>query len=224
MKRIQLGIVDDDNLIVDLMKNQLNQSPEMEVIFTHNNGADLFRELETTGNHPDVILLDLKMNEMNGLEVLSLMKESYPHIHCIAISSFYKTSYIGFMLRSGVAAFLSKGTSLEKLISVIKHVHANGYYLDKGQVDAARGQFAGNLSEPELSANELLTEREIEIIQLICEQKTAKEIGEILFIAQRTVEGHKNTIFVKTGVKNTAGLVIYALQHKLVDIHSIPML
>jgi DNA-binding CsgD family transcriptional regulator len=84
-------------------------------------------------------------------------------------------------------------------------------------------QISGKSPRPDMNENSL-SEREVEILKLICQQKTAKEIGDQLFITQRTVEGHKNNLFVKTGAKNIAGLVIYALQHRIIQIEELPLI
>jgi DNA-binding NarL/FixJ family response regulator len=104
------------------------------------------------------------------------------------------------------------------LTTAIIEVHSKGYYFLEEQVEVMRTQISSNAPSPNLTSAEALTERELEILQLICQQCTAQQIADKLFITKRTVEGHKSNLLLKTSAKNTAGLVIYAIQKKLINI------
>ena len=222
--KIKLAVTDNDQLIVQLLCKFLEESGEFSILFTASGGDELFDKLKVVNECPDVLLLDLKMEGRNGTDIAEQMKKEYPQIRIIVLSSFYKDVYLGFMIKTGVAAFQPKGISPDMLIRIIKQVHELGFYLSLSQMELLRGQISGNVARPELEEGRTLSEREVEIIKLICQQKTAKEIGEMLFISQKTVEGHKNNIFAKTGAKNIAGLVIYALQQKLVLSEDLPLI
>jgi len=221
---IYIAIVDDDSLIVSLLKEFLNHQPNTQVLFTANCGEELLTQLKGSRNLPAIVLLDLKMEGMGGIDVLPHLKSRYPEINTIVISSYFKPSFTGFMFKSGVAAFLHKGISPTNLFSIIQTVDEKGYYFSDDQIETLREQVSSKSPAPILDAKDTLTEREIEVLSMIIEQKTAKEIGELLFITQRTVEGHKTNLFAKTGAKNLAGLVIYAIQNKIVKIEDIPMI
>nr|WP_317632382.1 response regulator transcription factor [uncultured Flavobacterium sp.] len=219
MNKIKLGLVDDDFLIVSLLKTFFSQNNKIQVVFDHVDGLALLEYLENSNHLPiDVLLLDLKMKTINGLEVLKEMKERSPETKVIVISSHYQDTTIGFMVKEGVSAFLPKGTSPLELSEIILQVYKNGFYFNDKQVQLLRSQISSKAPKPLIDIENSLTEREIEIVKLLCQQKTAKEIGEVLFITQRTVEGHKNNIFLKIGVKNIAGLIIFALQNQLVNL------
>jgi len=226
MSQIRIAITDDDALIVNLLKNFLDNQSDITVSFTSKNGLECLNQLNSIDKSamPELILLDLKMNEMNGIETTEAIKLQFPDIHVIIISSHYNKSFMGFMLKTGVSAFLPKGISPIELLDVIKTVKRNDYYFLNEQLEVIREQLSNRSPQPKLIHENTLSEREIDVLKLICQQKTAKEIGEILFIAQRTAEGHKNNLFIKTGAKNIAGLVIYAIQNNIIDAKDLPII
>ena len=128
---------------------------------------------------------------------------------------------MGFMLKTGAAAFIPKGISPQELLKIVREVKQKGFYFQPDQLNIIREQVSAKSPEPNIHKKDVLSEREMEILKLICLQKTAKEIGEQLFIAQRTVEGHKNNLYLKTETKNIAGLAIYAIQNNLLKAEEI---
>lgn len=222
MDTINVAIVDDDSLIVNLLQGFINSQKTMEVILTANCGKDLIKLLENTEILPDVMLLDLKMQGMDGIEIAQHLKANFPSIKIIIISSHYQLSFLGFMLKTGIAGFLPKGVSPNELVRIIKIVHEKGFYFMEDQISVIKEELSYVSPKHILDQGAILTSREIEVLRLLSKQKTAKEIGELLFITQRTVEGHKNNLFVKTGAKNIAGLVIYSIQHGFIRVEDLP--
>ncbi len=224
MEKIKLALVDDDYLIVTLLKSFFNQDKSTQVVYDTTDGYQLFNYLEEKNTEPiDILLLDLKMKTIDGLEVLKHVKTNHPELKVVVVSSHYQDNSIGFMTKEGVAGFLPKGMSPFELLDIVKQVHKNGFYLNKDQMEILREQISSKVSKPMIDEDELLTDREKEIIKLLCQQKTAKEIGEHLFITQRTVEGHKNNLFTKIGVRNVAGLIVYALQKHIVTLEELSL-
>lgn len=223
MEKIKIALLDDDYLIVSLLKSFFNAREDVEVVFDATEADQLYQYLEQNHDTIQVLLLDLKMKEINGLDVFKIINEQYPDIKVVIVSSHYQTSTIGFMIKEGVSGFIPKGISPFELVEVVKQVHQKGFYFTAEQIETLRGQIAPKVPKLVLSKEDSLTDREIEIIRLLCQHKTAKEIGEILFIAQRTVEGHKNNLFLKIGVKNVTGLVVYALQKQIVKLEELPL-
>ncbi|MXN91084.1 response regulator [Flavobacterium sp. Sd200] len=221
---ILIAITDDDALIVSLLEGYLGNCPGIKVLFTANGGSQLFSHLAGADVLPNVLLLDLRMDGMDGIEITQHIKNLYPSIKVIVVSSHYQKTFMGFMLKTGVSAFLPKGISPVQLTDVIRTVYKQGYYFKEDQLDVLREQIPAKSPKPVLQEEELLSEREIEVLRLICQQKTAKEIGEELFITQRTAEGHKNNLFAKTGAKNIAGLVIYAIQNRHIKVEELPLI
>jgi len=224
MEDITIAITDDDALIVSLLEAYLQNCAGMKVLFTAGNGSDLFSQLAGAAIKPHILLLDLRMDGMDGIEITTHLKTIYPDIKVIVISSHYQKTFMGFMLKTGVAAFLPKGISPAHLTDVINTVHKQGFYFEGDQMEVLREQITSKSPKPVLDDEEVLSERELDVLKLICQQKTAKEIGEILFITQRTAEGHKNNLFAKTGAKNIAGLVIYAIQHTIIKVEDLPVI
>lgn len=222
MRRIKLAIVDDDQLIVSLLNDFFTRNTAFEVSLTANSGEE-FLETLPSEPLPDVVILDLKMKAMNGAEVTQLLKDNYPTIRTVVMSSHYQKSFMGFMMKSGVSAFIPKGISPDELLKIVQEVEQRGYYFLPEQLEVIQKQIAKSAPQPILEEVDRLSEREIEVLKLICHQKTAKEIADTLCIAPRTVEGHKNNLFAKTGTKNIAGLVIYAVQHRLIETDQIPL-
>jgi DNA-binding NarL/FixJ family response regulator len=224
MESIKITITDDDALIVSLLQNYLQSLDGIEVLFTAGSGDELLQKLANAATLPHVVLLDLKMAGMDGIEATEKLKQQWPDIKVIVVSSHYQKSFMGFMLKTGVSAFLPKGISPVELVNIIRTVQTQGYYFKEEQLAALRTQIPTNAPRPALSDDEGLTEREVDVLKLICQQKTAKEIGDLLFITQRTAEGHKNNLFAKTGAKNIAGLVIYAIQHGIIRVDELPVI
>jgi len=223
MKKISVALVDDESLIVSLLNDFLQRQEEIEVCFTATSGEEFLEQLFNSDQYPTVVILDLKMKGKSGIDILKILRDNYPGIKAVILSSYYKLSFIGFMLKSGVSAFLPKGISPQQLLMVIQEVNQRGFFFLAEQLETIRTQVATNSPYPETIKQDKLTDREVEVLKLLCYQKTAKEIGEQLFIASRTVEGHKNNLLMKTDTKNIAGLVIYAIQNNYINIDQIPL-
>ncbi len=220
---MMITLVDDDQLIVSLLGEFLGQQEGIEILNKHTSGEEFITQLELSDQLPEILILDLKMKESSGLDILNYLHVNHQRIKVIILSSHYKPSYLGYVIKSGAAAFLPKGTSPATLLQVIKNVHQNGFHLEPNQVGEMRNQLAQS-PEPKLDDLNALSERELEVLKLIVQQKTAQEIGELLFITKRTVEGHKSNLFQKTGAKNIAGLVVYAIQNKIVEASELPII
>jgi DNA-binding NarL/FixJ family response regulator len=214
---IKIGVVDDEMLIVQLLDDYFRKVDTIDVILKAGNGRELIDQLEQTQIHPEIIILDLRMKEMDGIETTTYLREHYPDIRIIVMSSHYMPSFMGYMLKTGVNAFIPKEISPDFLTTVIHSVKQLGYYFSEEHIAAMRTQIAPKVPRPKLTQQAMLSEREIEILKLICQQMTSQEIADKLFIARRTVEGHKGNLLLKTATKNTAGLVIYAIQNNLID-------
>ncbi|GAA0881451.1 response regulator transcription factor [Sphingobacterium siyangense subsp. cladoniae] len=216
MEAIRIGIVDDDQLIVELLQDYLNMQQDLKVVLAATSGQECLDNLQNISAEIDLLLVDLKMAQMNGIELIKHLRDRHPEIKIIVVSSHYQDSSLGFMLKNGTAAFIPKGIAPAVLLSILYEVHQKGFFFYKQQLEILREQISSRVSAPSCGF-ELLTDREIMVLKLIAQQKTAKEIAELLFITSRTVEGHKNNMFAKTGTKNIAGLVIYAIQNAIID-------
>ena len=215
--KIHLGIVDDDRLLVQLLRPLLQNSGNILVTLIAHSGNDFFRKLENGAATPDIILLDLRMDDGNGLDVMyQLQKKIWP-IKIIVLSSHYKISFIGQMLRFGAHAFLPKQIDKTDLLTTIEEVCQKGHCLSPEQMEAVRQQLSAKTPKFHIHQNKNLTVREVEVLQLLCLQMSTMEIANQLFISPKTVESHKSNLIIKAGVRNMAGLVIFAAQNRIID-------
>mgnify|MGYP000651317362 CR=1 FL=1 len=213
---IQLAIVDDSKLVVQLLRDFLEVQEGIEVCHTSYGGNTFLEYLQDASTLPQVVLLDLKMKDGDGLETIPTLTSEYPSIRIIVLSSFYRPSFMGYMLKAGVHAFIPKETEKEELLRIIYEVAHKDHYFTSDQIKVLRNQVSGKVPQMHIHSKDDLSEREIEVLKLICQQFTAKEIAQKIFVSPKTVEAHKSNLLLKTGAKNTAGLIIYAVQHRIV--------
>jgi len=221
---ISIALVDDDALIVSLLNDLLQGQENIQVIMTAESGEDFIAQLDKAEKIPELVVLDLRMKQQSGIDTTLILKENYPDIKILIMSSHYKKKFMGFMLKTGVAAFMPKDISKAQLVEAINEVHVRGHYFLPDQIDVLRTQVSAKTPKLSVRPEDNLSQREIDVLKLICFQKTAKEISKELFIAARTVEGHKSNLFLKTRAKNVAGLVIFAIQNQLIAPDEIPLI
>ncbi|MCB0647288.1 MAG: response regulator transcription factor [Saprospiraceae bacterium] len=209
----RVGIVDDEKLFISGIKMIISQHENISVDFTATNGKDLLEYLKNSPHALDVVLLDLSMPVMDGVEALQSIQQlpHYPRI--IILSSHYNAGIISKMIRDGASAFLNKNEEPQEVLNTVLNVAEKGYHFNDYVFKVLRER---NMTTPSgKTDHHSLSEREDEILKLICEEYTNKEIGEKLFISARTVEGHRQNLLLKTGAKNTAGLIIYAIENQI---------
>ena len=210
---IKLCITDDHHLILEGLRMVLHQQQDVHVVHTCMSGEELLALLES-GTHPDIILLDINMPGMNGIEVCGKVKKAYPDIRVIGLSMNAENHLVKLMMKNGADGYLHKNSGTDEIIQAIHDVMQGRIYVSEeisaNLLNAKNHSSAGNNSPfPRLSA------REKEILRLIIDEKTTQEIAQQLFISFGTVETHRRNIIIKLGVKNTAGLVRTALEYKL---------
>lgn len=223
MNNITLTIVENDKLIADLLKSFLNEVQGFEVVNLYYDGSSFLENLETS-TPADILLIDLKMPNISGVDVIERLKGSEFETKIIVLSSYYDPNHLGFLFKLGVSAFLPKEIDKDELIRIIRAVYSDGYYFNMDQVRALQEQMNPRNSSIPLNTKDSLTAREIDVLKLVCQQLTSKEIGEKLFISKKTVETHKSHLLSKTGARNIAGLIMYAVQNGLVNPDEIPQI
>lgn len=216
MSPIKVALVDDQTLFLKGLRLILEGYSEIDIVIEANNGADFLEEVSTQA--PDVVLLDLKMPGMDGIEVAEKLKIIAPEVKIILLTMHDDEHFIHHVLSLGANGYLLKNEEPAILREAIQKVMTQEYYLN----DYVAKALLSNIKKKETASTNdkealfTLTPREQEILQLICQERTTSEIAEQLFISKRTVEGHRQNLLDKTGVRNTAGLVIYALKNQLV--------
>ena len=217
MKTISIAIADDEALFRKGMILILNSYSKLKVDLEAENGNDLLQQLSTCTTLPDVLLLDLKMPEMNGIEAAKLLQKKYPLIKTIVLSTHFSRAFIINMIELSAVSYLPKNSQPQEVVETIKAVYENGFYYNSEVLSIIRENIISK-KKPKAKFSIELTSREKEVLQLICEQYTAPEIAEKLFISPRTVDGHRNNLLLKLNCRNVAGLVVFALQHEVVKI------
>jgi len=212
---IKIGIVDNDSLFVQLLSSYINKQASMEVVYTSSNGNQYLEDAKDT--YLDVLILDLRMSDGNGIEVLEALNQWNIDVKTVVLSSYYRRSFMGQMLKLGANAFFPKEIEPDEFITIIEAVYRQGHYFSEEQIAVMRSQLSSKTPKFHQNKKDSLSCREIEVLELLCQQLNTKEIAERLFISAKTVESHKTNLLLKTGVRNTAGLVIYAIQNNIVD-------
>lgn len=219
-KIIKIALVDDEALFVEGLSLLFLNVELIHVSLTANSGHALLDLLEnsTKSDFPDIALVDIQMKPMNGFDLVESLKDKYPDLKIIVLSSHYKSNVLGHMIKLGVSAFIPKNANKELLVTAIESVNNTGVYFTQTDQEMLM-QFMNSKSKKlTLNVNGELSKREIEVVKLICCEHTNQEIADQLFLSKRTVESHRQRILEKVGAKNTVGLVVYAIAN---DIYSL---
>lgn len=209
---VKVIVVDDHEIFRNGLKMVLGKLKYAKVIGEASNGAD-FLELIKDLN-PDVVLMDIEMPVMNGIDATINALKIKPDLKIIALTMFIEDEYIQSMIDAGVKGFLIKNINKEKLDKAIQTVNNGGSFYSEELFDF----FTKQITKDEKPKADIikLTRREKEILQLVCEGLSNKEIADILFVSERTVVGHKTNLLAKAECKNTVALMSYAIRNKLV--------
>lgn len=216
MGAINIFLVDDHKMIREGLKSFLVDTPGFNIAGEAENGQDCIDQLE--GITPDIVLTDLNMPVMDGLELAKQIRKQYPDIKVIALTMMGESQHIKQMLAEGAVGYLLKNCGEDELISAIKMVSQGGTYYSPEVTNI----ILNNIRKVKSTADKVtlqmpLTEREKEILHLILKEYTNQEIADTLFISVRTVDAHKRNLLDKTGSKNVAGLVLYAIDNQIFD-------
>ena len=216
MKPIKIAIAEDHQLVRQGIISLLTDEDDLEVVIEAENGAILLDQLKL--EKTDIVLLDLEMPVLNGQDALKFITDRYPDIRVIIVSMFYADEFISECIMAGARGFLPKNCDIEKVIEAIHAVNQQGYYFDDKISHSLLSKLTIEKNIAPTFSKEELSQREIEIIQLVCDGLTNKIIAKQLCISVRTVEGHRSAISEKTNAKNIAGLVIYAIKNGIYSI------
>ena len=216
MKKIRIAIADDYKIFRDGLKVGLLNDDNLEVVLEADNGEELLEGFQT--NLPDVVIMDLKMPIMDGMEATKIIKKKFPTVKVLVVTMYEDDKFIIHLMENGANGYLLKNTSAEEITKSIYAVHENGYYFNDVVNKALLKKLVlkGNL-KPSFNQNVEFTERELEVLKLICAEKTAAEIGKEIFLSPRSVEGIRQRLIEKVGVRNTAGLVMFAIKNGIID-------
>ncbi|MGZ3749732.1 MAG: response regulator [Bacteroidia bacterium] len=206
---IKLFIADDHQMFIDGVKSLLSGANGIEIIGEANSGKEALEKLKIT--QPDIILMDIGMPEINGIELTSLILKENPIVKIIALTMYDDTNRVVKMLKAGAKGYVLKNTTKQELLTAIQTIASGGVHYSAQAIINTMA----NISEKKNGPVDNLTEREIEVIKLIVQSMTNKEIADKLFISELTVNTHRKNAMRKLGIKNTAGLVKFALDHNI---------
>jgi DNA-binding NarL/FixJ family response regulator len=218
--KIKVLLVDDHKLIRSGLMSMLNVK-EIEVIGSVPSGEEAINLVRDT--RPDIILMDIMMGGMTGIEATRWIKDFDPTIRIIILSMEISRDYVSASIKSGVDGYLPKDVDKEMVIAAISKVHNGERFFDDAIMKLVFEDFYSHekLKSPVKRLPDDLTKREYEVLGLVATGKTNKELGELLFISVKTVETHKTHIMEKLGLKNSMELVKYAIKNKIISIDSL---
>jgi DNA-binding NarL/FixJ family response regulator len=217
MNPIRIAIADDHVLFRKGMVSLLETESNIRIMLEAGSGRELIAQVKNIA--VDIVLMDVAMPDMDGLEATRLLRELMPDLRIVMLSAHNEKDMILHAIENGARGYLLKDSEPEELIDAVNTVMQNGFCFNKdishlllkGIVEKEKFKSSFN-PQPQFS------ERELEVLQLICKEMTNTEIGEKIFLSSRTVEGHRQRIIEKIGARNTVGIVLYALKNKLVEI------
>ncbi|MFT3679782.1 MAG: response regulator transcription factor [Ferruginibacter sp.] len=217
MEPIKVLITDDHVLYRAGVKTALSAKKDVKVIAEADNGMHLLNMLRMV--QPDVILLDIQMPVMDGIAALPEIKKNWPHIKVIMLTMMDDHSMITKLMELGANSYLSKTSDSEVIYEAIKTCFEHEYYFNALTNKALLTNLKEkNTATPQKVAQQEanLTDKEVLVLKLMCEEKSTKEIAEIVELSPRTVEAIRDKLKTKTGAKTTAGLILYAVKHNFI--------
>jgi len=214
-KKIKLALVDDQALFRKGLISLIAEFEELKIVIESQNGQEFIEALK--GAKPHVVLLDLQMPVMDGIEVTKYLVKRYPEIKIIILTMHDDEEFVLHLAEIGAHGFLLKSSDIETVVDAIYAVRGGKYYFKEDISTLLVKGLTKNSKIKQGFSDPQLTEREMEVVRLICKEYTNREISEKMGVSLRTVDGHRERILQKINAHNTAGIVLYAVKHGLVD-------
>jgi DNA-binding NarL/FixJ family response regulator len=211
MKRIRILLADDHAVVRQGFKMILGAEPDMEIVGEAGNGREAVEQAEQL--RPDIVVMDVAMPELNGIEATRRLAASMPHTRVIALSMHKDSVYVREILRAGARGYLLKDSGASDLVSAIRAVASGESYLSPAVSNAVLDDYRKHVTNP----IDLLTSREREVLQMLAEGKTNKEIAVVLNLSVYTVDAHRGRIMEKLNVHSINELVRFAVRNGLID-------
>lgn len=217
---IKIILAEDHLVVLNGVKLLLESQADLEVIGEGTNGNQIL-EIFRSGNIPDVLITDINMSDMDGLELITHVKKEFPTVKVIVLSMLNNLQYILQAFKNGANGYLVKNVGYEEMLYAIRHVAKGGQFICEEistiMLDTLQKSPTAFLNIEQIMEKMGLSEREMEVLELIGEGFTNMQIADKLFLSKRTVEGHRQNLLEKTGVKNTAALIKYAIRTGLMQ-------
>jgi len=213
---IKIIIVEDHTLFREGIKSLLAMFADITIIAEFANGKDFCDSIEHI--EADLVLMDIEMPLMNGIEATYFAKQAKPNLQIIALSMYTEQKYYYEMIKAGISGFVLKEASTTELEKAIRDVYAGQGFFSPTLLQKALIHIPEADKKKKLIEQIQLTDREMDVLSLICKGLTNIEISEKLFLSPKTIESHKSKLFLKTNTKNTASLVIFAIKNELITL------
>ncbi|MEZ4778415.1 MAG: response regulator transcription factor [Flavobacteriaceae bacterium] len=210
MMKYSVVVVDDHNLLSQAIGGLVEGFEQFSVLYTCKNGQELLDKFKDPNNIPNIVLMDVNMPILNGIETAQHLYNEFPDVKVLALSIEEDEKTILKMLRAGAKGYLMKDVKKAELEKALMEVMEKGFY----HTNTVTKVLVDSLSHKE-DKSIALKEREIEFIKLACTEMTYREIAEEMFLSPKTVEGYRDNIFEKLNLRNRTGLVIYAIKNKI---------
>jgi DNA-binding NarL/FixJ family response regulator len=219
-KTIKLLLADDHKIVRDGIVSLLQNENDLEIIGEAENGQIAIQQVENL--HPDLVIMDINMPVMDGINSTAIISKEFPETKILALTMTNEQEHIKNMISAGAGGYILKNSGKTELIDAIKTIVSGGNYFSEEVKDAILQQMVNKRSVHEKIIGEPipLTRREKDVLRLIVEEHTNHEIAEKLFISVRTVDAHRRNLLEKTGARNTAGLVKYAIDNNILSNNS----
>jgi DNA-binding NarL/FixJ family response regulator len=215
MPDIQVLIVDDHAILRDGIRSLLERQEGISVVGEANNGQEALSRVNEL--RPDIVLMDVAMPVMDGLEATRRIKQNYPEIRVLILTQHDSQEYVAPLLQAGASGYVLKRSGGREVVLAIRKVYEEGAFLEPGVARKILDNYT-RPGESKESAEHQLTERESEVLALVVEGKSNKEIARELVISPKTVSVHRSNIMVKLGVHNSVELVRYVMEHNVLDL------
>ena len=216
MKKIKILIADDHSVVRKGICQVIEDQPDMEVTGVACDGVEaLDKARELT---PDIVLIDIAMPNLSGLEAISMIKEAVPRTEIVILSMHAKESYVRQALSSGVMGYVLKDSPSTDILDAVHAANQGEYFLSsKIKAGVIDSYLENKKTKPVVRGYDLLSEREQQVFRLVVEGKSAKDIAELLFVSPKTIEKHRSNIMNKLGVHGRMELLKYAIKIGIVD-------
>ncbi len=213
---MKIMIADDHQIVREGLKQLLNDQEDMEVVGEAQDGRETL--LKAKSLRPDVLLLDVTMPKLNGLEAIGLIKEAVPDVRIVVFSMHKKEAYARQALAAGALGYVLKASPSSEILAAVRAVFSREYFLSHEiNAEIIDAYLANRKTSSPVHRYDLLSEREQQVFRLMVEGNSTKEIADILCVSPKTVEKHRSNFMKKLGVKDLVGMVKYAIKINIVD-------
>ncbi len=213
---IKVVLADDHMIIRDGLRSLLERQPDMEVVAEADNGRAALKHVKELS--PDVVIMDISMRELNGIDATSQIVKVSPKVKVLSLSMYSDKRFIKGMLKAGASGYILKDSAFKELVDAIRVIVGGKIYISPSVASIVMDDYLEHSSERESSIRSLLTLRELEVLQLLAEGKSTKQIALSLHLSIKTIESHRIRVMRKIDVSNIADLTKYAIREGIISL------